>query len=261
MTIDLQTVAGLEARLQELHALTVQTPTYNPVFQLGLELSRGLESGEIHLDQLDGLVAELECESLQTRASRLVRSVGPTVAEANLAAVPQIADTTDFGEFVARWQRPFVHIVFTAHPTFLLSRAQSAAVVDGACSGDVGAGTVCVAPHDRDTITLDYEHDEAMEALANGQIARNRLVGQVLDTARARWPKKWREVRPAPFRFASWVGYDMDGRTDIGWQTSMRYRLAEKAERLATYAADLATAAPEVSAPAPRKWRRCSPPT
>jgi len=139
-----------------------------------------------------------------------------------------------------------------------LSRAQSAAVVDGACSGDVGAGTVCVAPHDRDTITLDYEHDEAMEALANGQIARNRLVGQVLDTARARWPKKWREVRPAPFRFASWVGYDMDGRTDIGWQTSMRYRLAEKAERLATYAADLATAAPEVSARLARAGTRAA---
>ena len=60
--------------------------------------------------------------------------------------------------------------------------------------------------------------------------------------------KRWREVRPVPFRFATWVGYDMDGRTDIGWNTSVRYRLAEKAERLAAYAADLASAAPDISA-------------
>ena len=38
-----------------------------------------------------------------------------------------------------------------------------------------------------------------------------------------------------PFRFASWVGYDMDGRTDISWHTSIAFRLAEKAERLARY--------------------------
>src|SRR5690606_31769884 len=42
-----------------------------------------------------------------------------------------------------------------------------------------------------------------------------------------------------PFRFASWVGYDMDGRTDIGWAQSIGFRLSEKAERLARYVAAL----------------------
>ena len=52
-----------------------------------------------------------------------------------------------------------------------------------------------------------------------------------------------------PFRFATWVGYDMDGRTDIGWATSMYYRLREKAMRLATYSASLADigAAPDIA--------------
>ena len=50
-----------------------------------------------------------------------------------------------------------------------------------------------------------------------------------------RWPGRWLDFRPLPFRFASWVGYDMDGRTDISWATSLRYRLEEKAERLARY--------------------------
>ncbi|HEY6868352.1 MAG TPA: phosphoenolpyruvate carboxylase [Novosphingobium sp.] len=241
-------IASLEARLQELHQLTSQTPTFNPVSQLGLELSRQLESGQLELVDLDGLVAELECESLQSRASRLVRMLGPVDPAASDASLHRLTDTADFSAFVARWQRPFLHVVFTAHPTFLLSRAQTAAVVTAASSNDIAASTVCIAPHDRDAITLDYEHEEAMKALTHAQAARDRIVGGVLDAARSRWPKRWREVKPCPFRFATWVGYDMDGRTDIGWHTSIRYRLAEKAERLGGYAAALAQAAPAVAA-------------
>lgn len=250
------TIASLEERLQELHAFTAMQPLFNPVFQLGLELSRGLESGTLSLDNLDNLVAELECDSLQARATRLVRMVGPVDAAANDSAIAQLCDAPDFGEFAARWQKPFIHVVFTAHPTFLLSRAQGSAVAAAASSGQIGAASVCVAPHARDTITLDYEHEEAMKALAHAQGARNRIVARVLDAARAKWPKRWREVRPVPFRFATWVGYDMDGRTDIGWHTSVRYRLGEKAERLAGYAADLASAAPEISARLTRAGKR-----
>jgi phosphoenolpyruvate carboxylase len=39
----------------------------------------------------------------------------------------------------------------------------------------------------------------------------------------------------------------MDGRTDIGWATSVRYRLIEKALRLARYAESLSKAAPEIA--------------
>ena len=58
-------VADLDNRLQELHVRTRETPLFNPVFQLGLELSRQLESGEMNLDQIEALVAELECEGLR----------------------------------------------------------------------------------------------------------------------------------------------------------------------------------------------------
>src|SRR3546814_17012032 len=75
----------------------------------------------------------------------------------------------------------------------------------------------------------------AREAIARAQDARDRIVGQVLTHAAANWPDRWHELRPLPFRFASWVGYDMDGRTDIKWYDSIRFRLAEKAQRLARY--------------------------
>jgi phosphoenolpyruvate carboxylase len=240
--------ARLDARLQELHARTAETPLFNPVFQLGLELSRQLENGELALGDLAELVAELECEGLQARASRLGRLVAPLDPAANDARLAQLAPAAEFDAFAAKWRRPLVHVVFTAHPTFLLTQRQSQAVASAASSGEIGAQTVCLAPHDRDAITLDSEHAAVMAALTRAQAARDRINRNLFAQARQQWPAQWRGLAPLPLRFASWVGYDMDGRTDISWATSLRYRLSEKAARLAAYAAQLAAAAPELAA-------------
>ncbi|MEO1106156.1 MAG: phosphoenolpyruvate carboxylase, partial [Pseudomonadota bacterium] len=93
--------------------------------------------------------------------------------------------------------------------------------------------------HERTPITLEYEHDAAMRALAHAQDARREIVAGALAHAAESWPGEWHALTPLPFRFATWVGYDMDGRTDIKWYTSIRFRLAEKAERLARYADEL----------------------
>ncbi len=251
-------VPSLEDRLQELHPLTAQTPLSNPVFQLGLELSRQLESGQLTLDAVESLVSELECESLQTRALRLQRMIGPVDEGANRRSISKLCEAPDFAAFAARWRDPFAHVVFTAHPTFLLSRAQSEAVATSAASGDISAGTVCITSHERDAITLDHEHAEAMRALGHAHAARDRIVGDVLEAARRQWPDRWQELRPTPFRFATWVGYDMDGRTDIGWHTSIRYRLSEKAMRLEGYAAALGQAAPAIAADLARAARHAA---
>ncbi len=240
--------ATLEARLQELHLRTAQTPLFNPVFQLGLELSRKIETGEMPLSALEALVAELECDGLKTRATRLTRLVAPVDAAQNEARLVALVDAPDFAGFAARWQHPLIHAVFTAHPTFLLTATQSAAVADAATCGEITAETACVAPHRRDEISLDSEHKAAMLAMARAQGARDRMTGILFDHARSRWPDQWRGLRPMPLRLAHWVGYDMDGRTDISWTTSLRYRLSEKAERLASYAAMLQDAAPDIAA-------------
>ncbi|MCT2400286.1 phosphoenolpyruvate carboxylase [Novosphingobium mangrovi (ex Huang et al. 2023)] len=243
----LSTVAGLIDRLQELHKLTVQTPLYNPVFQLGHELSRQLENGEMSLDDIEALVAEMDCEGLRARAARLDRVLETIPLGENDARLDAAADEEDFTAFAARWQRPAAHVVFTAHPTFLLTSAQTEAVAQSASSGDHSRATVCVASPERDTITLDYEHEKAMAAIARGHKARDRICARLLDIAAIRWPKRWKSLQPMPVRFASWVGYDMDGRTDISWSTSIRYRLQEKAMRLEGYAASLAELEPEIA--------------
>ncbi|MFM5955296.1 MAG: phosphoenolpyruvate carboxylase [Novosphingobium sp.] len=240
-------LSELDARLHVLHSRTAETPLFNPVFQLSLELSRRIESGELALADIATLVAELECEGLLARAHRLNRLVAPLPEKDNLQRLSALDDTDDFAGFAARWRHPAAHIVFTAHPTFLLTRRQSEAVAEAASSGDIGAATACVAPHDRDAITLDSEHRAALDALTRAQAARDAMVRALLGQARQRWPDQWRTLAPLPLRFATWVGYDMDGRTDISWATSLRYRLEEKAERLASYAAALADTAPDIA--------------
>jgi phosphoenolpyruvate carboxylase len=232
-------IAALNKRLQELHGLTRESPLHNPVFQLSLDLSRQIEGQTLPLKTVAGLVAELECDALQSRATKLHQLVAPVGMADNDAAVAGFAQVEDFDSFAERWTRPLQHIVFTAHPTFLLNGAQSDAVAVAASSGQISEQLVCVADHARDDVTLDYEHDEAMEAIARATEARDRLSTQLFDTAAKHWPDRWRELRPVPYRFATWVGYDMDGRTDIGWTTSLQYRLNEKALRLAHYAASL----------------------
>ena len=234
----MRTVTELAARLQALHARTAETPLFNPVFQLSLDLSRLLEAGELTLDHCEALIAELECDALQSRAARLHRLVAPVDPAANGDALHTALAEPDFERFRARWEHPLLHAVFTAHPTFLLTPAQSEAVARAAGAGRID-GAVCTVPVERPAITLEHEHGQAMRALAHAQDARDAIVGRVLDHARRQWPDRWSELRPLPFRFASWVGYDMDGRTDIGWAQSIGFRLAEKAARLARYVASL----------------------
>ena len=232
---DLTSLDGLTDRLQVLHRRTQETPLFNPVFQLSHDVSRALEAGELSLDGLEGLVEELVGNSLGVRAGRLRRLLDPDARDERLEDLA--ADTgDDFEAFRDAWAHPRMHAVFTAHPTFLLSPAQSEAVAEGALTGSAPSPDDA---EDAPEITLQYEHERAMAAMAHAQDARDRIVAAVLEAARKRWPDRWHQLDPLPFRFATWVGYDMDGRTDITWYNSIAFRLAEKAQRLTRYAGSL----------------------
>jgi len=235
----MRTVADLSERLQALHRRTEETPLFNPVFQLSLDLSRLLEHGDLTLDDCASLIAELECDALKSRAERLRRLVAPVALAANAEALDADLAAPDFAAFRARWEHPQLHAVFTAHPTFLLTPPQSAAIAAAASSDEAIDAGVCAVPAERPAITLAHEHEQAMRAIARAQDARDAIVARLLGHARRAWPDQWTAFAPLPFRFASWVGYDMDGRTDIGWAQSIGFRLAEKAERLARYLAAL----------------------
>ncbi|MET0181034.1 MAG: phosphoenolpyruvate carboxylase, partial [Novosphingobium sp.] len=242
----MKSAAELRTRLAELHVRTAETPLFNPVFQLSLDLSRLIEAGSLDLERVEGLVAELECDALKARATRLRELVAPVDPEANVTALRRLAErsASDFEAFRTRWERPLLHVVFTAHPTFLLASAQADAVAAAAAGDGAIDDAVCVVPGKEPAITLEFEHGEVSAAIARAAAARDELTRVLLETARERWPDRWHELVPLPLRFATWVGYDMDGRTDIGWSTSIGFRLREKADRLAGYAAQLAAIDP-----------------
>ena len=98
----MKTVADLTARLSELHQRTRETPLFNPVFQLSLDLSRGLEGGELTLSDLENMIAQLECESLKTRAAQLRGRVGPVSPTANAAELSSLCKAGDFAAFKAQ---------------------------------------------------------------------------------------------------------------------------------------------------------------
>jgi phosphoenolpyruvate carboxylase len=237
-------IAPYRDRLRDLHQRTAETPIFNPVFQLSLDISRDLEGGKISLSDVDVMIAELECEALQSRATKLKSLLAPVDEGENItrfrALVEASAIERTCAEFAGHWSKPFLHAVFTGHPTFLLSMAQAEAVALAASSNYETAEVVCAASPERAPITLEDEHDQAMTAITRAGIARDQMVRTIMEVAAQHWPNDWQNVRPIPFRLASWVGYDMDGRTDIGWVTSIRFRLIEKQLRLDQYVSQLA---------------------
>ncbi|OYX67224.1 MAG: phosphoenolpyruvate carboxylase [Sphingomonadales bacterium 32-64-17] len=233
----LASVTALTLRLQDLHERTAQTPLFNPVFQLSLDLSRQLEEGDLSLAQCEAMIAELEVAALQNRCERMTNFVAPVAQDDNTEALKASFDSPTFSAFKKRWERPQLHAVFTAHPTFLLTPKQTVALANCA-SGEGTIDATCVG-EERPQVTLAYEHERAMFAIANAQDARDKVVSTLLGHAAKQWPGDWHDLAPLPFRFATWVGYDMDGRTDITWSNSIGFRLAEKAERLARYVAQL----------------------
>ncbi len=215
-----------------------EDPFRNPVLAVTLAITRSFDRGEIAEGDLDGLFERLRAESLEARAQRLRDYVGlngtadTSVASALVAAVPD--RTGAFEDFAALIHRTAFAVVFTAHPTFGMPRAvaellaQAAGLRDAAERAAPIGKAAALSTRPDSPVTLDLEFEQACAAANNARLALDAFNGALIDAARARWPDRWAELRPRPFAVASWVGCDTDGRTDIGWWDTVRYRLISK---------------------------------
>ncbi len=142
-------------------------------------------------------------------------------------------DADAFEAFKRRFARARNGIVFTAHPTFGLSEALSDRMAEIAVSGD-GNGQTIGLPHRPDApLTLEYEHGRVQSAIRNLRDAYCDILGDFFRTAHKTFGDKALTANPQLATFASWVGYDLDGRTDIKWTFSFIVRLKEKIAALA----------------------------
>jgi phosphoenolpyruvate carboxylase len=133
--------------------------------------------------------------------------------------------------------RPIYRAVFTAHPVFALRREASGALCAAATSGKAETPKDAFAP--RDGVTLDDEHAEAMHAVRHARHAVNDINADILRQRRSTHADEWRDTLPGLIGVSTWVGYDLDGRSDISWIDSFCLRLREKVMALTGYIATI----------------------
>ena len=227
-----ETVATLLALVETARQHRRTDPFGNPVLAVALAITRQMDAGALSLDALDAAVRSLRDAAFDDRAARLRGYVGGL--DGSAAAMQAVAaqlvrpDPADspvpFSTFRAAVERTRFAAVFTAHPTFSLPAEQSAALARAAG----GEAAPRFASHRPSRPTLAEEFDQASTAIRHGRDALDRLTTALLRAAAHTWPDRWRSLAPKPVILASWVGYDTDGRTDIGWWDTLRLRLVMK---------------------------------
>lgn len=219
-------------------------PLTNSVFSLAQALLQDLDTGAHSLDELTGLVDTIHFQLLCDRAERFRKQhaeVGGGAPWSTVEARLEAAASEGLDAFTAAACKVHGGIVFTAHPTFALSRSLREAFATYVSSDDeTSRDDLRAAANDpnRDwpnQITLLSEHEEAQLAIANARDAARSYAARVLKVAQKAFPDQWRALRPVLPTIASWVGYDLDGRTDIHWSQSIALRLHEKEAQLGYY--------------------------
>ena len=234
-------VAWCLDRLTHHDSIAQHDPLATGVRSLAIDLLEHLEDGSLDLAALHSVVRQISDRALIERAGRLRDQCPPADWTACVEAALAPLEEAGVAEIRAAVETTRAGIVFTAHPTFALSRRMRA-ILAGIASGQADAASALGdVPHAPDpSITLTAEHEDVRAALLNAQDALRKLNGAILDWLETHVPNKWWSIRPAPLQLATWVGYDLDGRTDIHWAETLRFRLEEKALQLGRYRDGLA---------------------
>ncbi|MBR0648933.1 phosphoenolpyruvate carboxylase [Roseomonas terrae] len=247
-------LADLMARLRAAREAAAADPFGDPVLLVALDLSRAIDEGRVGIEALAELAGRMAREAAQARAQRLAAYVGMGDDAAALAVVaarlvrPDPEDSpVPFAAFRDAVERTRFAAVFTAHPTFSMPLATGTALAEAAGGEALPEGL----SHRPAPVTLEEEFAQAASAIARGRDALDALSAALFEAARANWGERALQLRPRPVILTSWVGYDTDGRTDIGWHDTIRLRLRMKRLQLARLAGRLeplgACAAPIVA--------------
>lgn len=226
----------------ELRALRTEIPNQpflNPIINVAFKLSRQLEAGEVSFETLKALSQRLMDRALVRRAKALRERIELTDDDATLKEFGEFVTEriekggdpdAAFEAFAHRWRRPRGGIVFTAHPTFGMSDELTDKVIEIAAQGDSAdvSQEIGVAHRPDDNLTLDYEHRRVQKAIGNVRQSYVDLLDRFFDVAAQSFGARAYTLHPRLTTFATWVGYDLDGRTDITWRNSFLVRLKEK---------------------------------
>ncbi|HVI89734.1 MAG TPA: phosphoenolpyruvate carboxylase [Dongiaceae bacterium] len=259
----------LESAFDDLAALRDRNPFGNSVKLLALDINKRLDKGSLTYGGIETLVQEMTVQAYQHRADRLRDYLGERDDAKNVALLRQSirrlalsdagaegkrgkAVTRPFAEFKEMIERELFGIVVTAHPTFSQSTGMMRVMAELATGREIDGGSLSAAERKRrigyaravehrapEKIDLSYEHGLSIEAIRNMQRALRRVYDIVFDVAAELYPQDWETLSPKLLTIASWVGYDLDGRSDIKWSDTLCKRLKLQALQLEQYLADI----------------------
>lgn len=228
----------------DFHAEIIRSdPQANPVKLLAYDISKFVETRELSFKQIESIVKTIADQQAIDRAERVRERAGVTrLASMNkrLTAIIQFEADKGFLSF-SKWAETAAQgIVLTAHPTFstfphiyetlgsIASKGKKRAVKD--------IEHLKSLPYVQTTPpTLQMEHTQTQATLARIQAAADTINRQILEVGKKTFPTKWTELSLRLVNVYSWVGYDIDGRTDISWADALRLRLSEKLDQLRVY--------------------------
>ncbi|MFC3052995.1 phosphoenolpyruvate carboxylase [Kordiimonas pumila] len=178
--------------------------------------------------RLDNLAAQWSSISADKNKKRIA------VILQKLAKSPD-GSRLPFDQFKAKLEEDMAGFVVTAHPTFSFSgsawkfagkylTALSRGEDTAAAVADIELETV----HPTQSPTLYEELEYARVAVSNIRRSIRTVYKVVFEQAVELYPDDYKALRPRLATVASWVGFDLDGRTDIDWSLGVifRYRSA-----------------------------------
>ena len=130
--------------------------------------------------------------------------------------------------------------MLTAHPTFSLSRDVRNCLGKIASSEDKkytsSVEKLKNFPYlPKRAPTLKEEHEDTQVTLERIQAELDSINSSIVSISEKLFPDDWKSITPHLINAYSWVGYDIDGRTDISWGDALRLRLQEKRDQLFRY--------------------------
>lgn len=218
-----------------------------PAYGFAKDLLTGEETLSAVADDLQSRAKPLLEARLTTLAGRWEtldagRNVDRLTAIIDALAHDEAGEKRDFARFQALIEDEVAGIVFTAHPTFSLSPEAweaARAYLEKLPNSEAKArkaleGHTISQIHPDRSPTLHEELAYANIALRNMRRALSQLYRVIFDRAAALYPDQYRALRPRLATIASWVGFDLDGRTDINWSLGLlfRYRTATEGLRM-----------------------------
>ncbi len=264
---------ALRAKLKSELTSTSPNPLHNPVDALALSISDRVDQGDLDDCDLENLVQYLVARAFLFRSKKLGAYVGETDAEANKEAISDrfrsLAKSVDgkkldSASFQAALAKEWMGLVITAHPTFCMTEVASQDIADlavecardGSPLSDKARDEILertgLIPHGTPQgIDLQSELAQSYVAVEEINCSLRTLYECAIDVTQELYPDDWTTICPRLITIASWVGFDLDGRRDIGWNTTYKARLESTVRQISHYRDRVAEICGQVSGDAP----------